>query len=418
MTLNALKERKKVLTASKRKKIKLSETRRKTILKRWNSEKGEDVDDHTTVNDSDSTDDPKPSSDDNDEGSNADEGDDPAVAISRATVYCYKAHLLSMFVTNPVDNLKLFIMCMPHFKLLKLEKPKSINLSILGTLNKRQLQYRKQMVISNVLKDMNIDSETREELFIYWHKRLFEDRLIEFIITNNWDLPSDYIPKSVTVSNMASEIGKRFLKRRNTAEAQRIQGVSYVIAVAKEAGLSIETFHDINMLSDATNCSQHFSRLVLQAIESKTENDLLQRNLRCDSIKATHWPNAIYNFMFQPENTCAVPGQASVSVWYRVRRPKYILLDLKENIATKFKTAFPECKFGISLIIREFPQNAVSATSRDMERNTCPYHANARRILRCLHSNQIAKEIPILCRKMCATSMCTHDNVIIEEPLT
>ena len=108
MTPNTLKERKKVLTASKWKKIKLSETRRKTILKRWNSEKGEDVDDHTTVNDSDSIDDSKTSSDDNDEGSNADEGDDPAIAISRATVYHYKAHLLSMFVTNPVDNISIY----------------------------------------------------------------------------------------------------------------------------------------------------------------------------------------------------------------------------------------------------------------------------------------------------------------------
>ena len=53
-----------------------------------------------------------------------------------------------------------------------------------------------------------------------------------------------------------------------------------------------------------------------------------------------------------------------------------------------------------------------------MERNTCPYHANARRLLRCLHSNKIAKEIAVSCRQMCAISMCKHDDVMIDDPLT
>ena len=156
-----------------------------------------------------------------------------------------------------------------------------------------------------------------------------------------------------------------------------------MIAVARKASLSTENHSDITTLSDATNCSRQFAKTVLDAIASGTENGLLKRNLRCDSIKATHWPNEISSFVLGPENSCAVPGHEGVSVRYGVRRPKYVLLDSKGNIAQHFKEANPDCPFSTSLIAREFPQNAVSASKRERERNTCPYHANARRILKC-----------------------------------
>ena len=73
------------------------------------------------------------------------------------------------------------------------------------------------MVIGNLLKG-KIDIETRKELLKYWFEKLFQDRLTEFIISSCWELPDEYIPKSVIVSNMAKEIGQRFLQRKNTAE--------------------------------------------------------------------------------------------------------------------------------------------------------------------------------------------------------
>ena len=72
----------------------------------------------------------------------------------------------------------------------------------------------------------------------------------------------------------------------------------------------------------------------------------------------------------------AVPGEEQVSVRYGVRLPKYILLHTRKDIAEAFKKENPECDYSVSTITREFPQNAVTATTRDLERNTCPVHAN------------------------------------------
>ena len=183
--------------------------------------------------------------------------------------------------------------------------------------------------------------------------------MIELIV-DTCNIPEEYLPRSTK----APALG--FLQRHNTTEAQRVQGVSFLIAVARKASLSTKNHSDITTFSDATNCSRKFAKTVLDAIASGTENGLLKRNLRCDSIKATHWPNEISSFVLGPENSRAVPGQEGVSVRYGVRRPKYVFLDSKgKNIAQRFKEANPDCPFSTSLIAREFPQNAVSASKRE-----------------------------------------------------
>ena len=96
----------------------------------------------------------------------------------------------------------------------------------------------------------------------------------------------------------------------------------------------------------------------------------------------------------------------------------YVLLDSKENIAKRFKDENPSCHFSINVICREFPQNAVSASKRERERNTCPVHANARRLLKCLHQNKVGKEISMSCREMCSLTLCIDETVNITEPLT
>ena len=76
---------------------------------------------------------------------------------------------------------------------------------------------------------------------------------------------------------------------------------------------------------------------VLKAIHDGTESDLLQRNVRCDNIKATDWPNMISDFVLLPENSRAVPGQEMVSIRYGAKHPKYLLLKSKYDIALAFK---------------------------------------------------------------------------------
>ena len=69
-----------------------------------------------------------------------------------------------------------------------------------------------------------------------------------------------------------------------------------------------------------------------------------------------------------------------VLVRYGFHLPKYILLRSRKYIALSFKETHPDCPFRVPTIMREFPQNAVIPTTRDLERNTCPVHANARRL--------------------------------------
>ena len=71
----------------------------------------------------------------------------------------------------------------------------------------------------------------------------------------------------------------------------------------------IDSHGDIQTLMDATACSRKFARTILKAVSEGTEDQLLTRNVRCDSIKATKWPDKIANFVFQPENTRAMFGK-------------------------------------------------------------------------------------------------------------
>ena len=164
----------------------------------------------------------------------------------------------------------------------------------------------------------------------------------------------------------------------------RVNGTDYIIDVAKQNNLQCS---DASLLSTATNCSMKFARKVLNAINSGTEAKLRAlRKERSDSIHASEWPTKIAEFVFRPENSRATPGQDTVSVSYGVRKPKYIWLHSRNKIAYDFKAANPDCKFTISTIKREFPPNAITATSRDNERNTCPVHANICRIVRALNN--------------------------------
>ena len=104
------------------------------------------------------------------------------------------------------------------------------------------------------------------------------------------------------------------VSRCRSCEEQRKQGISYVIAVAKQAELSLENYGDVSTLASETEFGWRFANTVLKAISEGNEMELLTRNLRCDSINATHWPQMISEYVLQPENSWAVPGQEMISV--------------------------------------------------------------------------------------------------------
>ena len=116
--------------------------------------------------------------------------------------------------------------------------------------------------------------------------------------------------------------------------------------------------------------------------------------------------DSIKEFVLNSDNSRPVPGKETVSIKYGVRREKYLLQKSKYDIAREFKALHPECPFEPSVLIREFPQNAVTPTNRDNERNSCPTHANVRRLVKALHKIGVAKEIPVSCREMAWCMMC------------
>ena len=61
-----------------------------------------------------------------------------------------------------------------------------------------------------------------------------------------------------------------------------------------------------------------FAKCVLQAMADGTEDVLLQCDICVDSIKCTHWPGTISEFVFEPEHLHALPGKEDVLIWYGV----------------------------------------------------------------------------------------------------
>ena len=262
MTPNTLKARKCELGAAKYKRNKISKERKRAVQMRWSLENAdkekpgssndnEEVEDSCNENEIENSDRSETRNefekdevcfdeiiDANDNTFDGTDAEYYLEDISQATFYRYAARLVAMFQKNPIDNLKIFVSCLHNFNRLELEVPKISNLSYMGTLTVRQLKYQKLRLVDSVLKHFK-SKPSQTKLFLYWIENVFEDRLNEYLIMRNWTLPAELMPKSVRVSNLAADIGQRFLKRHNTAEPQQIQGISYVVAVARETNLSI-----------------------------------------------------------------------------------------------------------------------------------------------------------------------------------
>ena len=71
--------------------------------------------------------------------------------------------------------------------------------------------------------------------------------------------------------------------------------------------------------------------------------------------------------------------------------------------------------------MREFPQNAVTTRTHDLEQNTCPVHANARHLNNAINSaikKSVTDTLPSSCRDLVCLSMCNTENIIPSDPLS
>ena len=95
--------------------------------------------------------------------------------------------------------------------------------------------------------------------------------------------------------------------------------------------------------------------------------------------------------------------------------PFYLSTSSRKDIAIAFKEIHPEWPFCVPTIMREFPQNAVTPATSDLEQNTCPVCANA-----CCLNNAINRAIkksvtdtlPSSCHDLVYLLMCNTENII------
>ena len=364
---------------------------------------GDDNDSHDVLN-SDSDD-------------NGDDGTDVGDLPGRTTLWRAKCKLRGILTNNAVDNMLLMLTFNNIENELdvltqELTKLKSLNIDV------RKYRYR----IARLKEFFKyLRQETKNEVIKFWLENILSSSAVESMFQSvGVNIPIHLLPKSIKVSRHAAVVSKQYLRGSSQSSYEiRKNAISYIVDVAKDCELSSR---DADTLSSATNCSLKFAHRVLEAIDKGTVDELLKlRRERIDSMHVTKWPQLISEFVFRPENARAVPGQETVSVRYGVPKPKFLLLKSRDDIAKEFKLEHPTCDFGLSVIKREFPQNAITPSARDKERNTCPVHANARRITKCINKAFRKHKVTVLphsCRELSMSVMCPNESVKMCEPVT
>lgn len=417
MTPDTLRKRKSYLTSEKRKKHRRIKKAKAAAVKRLSSE-FDDCDREENEESEDSNEDDQP---DEEEIETMDEGSDDnqeiPTAQSRRTIFRAKCGLRGILTDNAFDNMLLLLAFGNTHQL-----PDGLS-DQLSKLHSLKLDLRKHRYRILRLQDLFLKfSPTVEtEVLKFWLENIFSSNgVIPLFESACVNIPENLLPKSFIVSRHAEIVAKRYLDvSSKSSHTVRNNSINYIIDTARECNLTV---NDTQVLSSATNCSSKFAKRVLDAIANNSVNELLVlRRKRVDAIHVTEWPRMIADFVFRPENTRSVPGKETVSVRYGVRKPKYLLLKSRDEIAKAFKAEYPSCDYSLSVIKREFPPNAVTPTTRDQERNTCPHHANARRLIKCINKAFRKHGVAILphsCRDICMTVMCQQEGVNASEPTT
>ena len=227
-------------------------------------------------------------------------------------------------------------------------------------------------------------------------------------------------PLMATPETTASQASLRIAANLATKRTgkDRFLGVRHAVLLAKELDLTVRKRGDVGLLCKTIVCSPAFSRKVLLAIESGSEQQLFVNVKRRGSIAITQWPQILKEYFLQPENSRAVPGHETVSIRYGVRVEKFLLLRSRKEVVRSFKELHPDCPFSDKILFRESPQNVVTPTKRDLIRNACPLHSNARHQHEALRKVGLLKDVSSSCRDMASSVICHHENFSPLEPLT
>ena len=143
-----------------------------------------------------------------------------------------------------------------------------------------------------------------ESFIKFWLETVLDDKEVEAIFNEALvSIDPEFLPKSFVVSRKAADIAwKLVTSRQNVLQSTKKAGIDFVVEVAKQCSLNLDTFKDITILADATSCHPRFARKVLECIQSGDTSSLYTRNMKFNAIKATHWPEEISKFVLNDES--------------------------------------------------------------------------------------------------------------------
>ena len=352
--------------------------------------------------------------------------DEPYGKMSKSTYYDYLRKVKEVMEKN--NRWQNYDVCLDL-----LQKPK-----FRRTLNqeKMELKLNNAKYHENYVRFANISEKTisrRAEKIMDRLKScaepeiIVEDALLGTILKDSFaisvleecglEIPDHLLTKVHFVSRTYSRVKDKIMGRRRGAD--HYLSMRATLETAQTCGLSADNHGDIGILKDVIGSSWQFANSILSALKNNTTDSLFQRGRRKDCIKLTPFPNLLSEWAKNPDNSRRVPGNETVSIGYRQRAPKIVLLKPRRVVIEEFLEANPTCHFTQRTLNREWPQNVRAATSRDLDRNVCGLHSNMRRMERALKKHLGSDIIiPSSCRLMASLVMCREGEIDPLEPTT
>ena len=187
--------------------------------------------------------------------------------------------------------------------------------------------------------------------------------------------------------------------------------ITHALRVCKEISSWKEHEHgEVAGLARAIGASLKFAVNFISAVREGKESELFRRSIRKDALRGSSVLDDLVLFLQEERNSRSCPG-ATVSVAYGVRRDKYLLCDSKKNLLKLFMEENPQHRFKTSVLLKGWPRNFKTPSSRNRIRNCCPIHSNFRRLQQALLSAGVGSNITRSCRAASALTMCDKANI-------
>ena len=228
-------------------------------------------------------------------------------------------------------------------------------------------------------------------------------------------IPDSMLPLVNLVQKKFDEVRDELLNKRqgnNRTIANRA-----ALEAAQRAGLDINVHGHIQILADGCSSSRDYAAMILKCMNDGTTDKLFERTTRRDAIKGTHFPQLLKEFAMLPENSRSCPDE-TISINYGTRADKYLLNKPRLEVIKNFQLMNPDCPYSQRVLLREWPRQIVTPSDRDLQRNVCPTHSNARRLERAINKHLGLDTIPTSVRMICTMTMCPSDCVNPLDPLT